>query len=337
MKSHTNPLIKQVKKIKLPEQMIPLIVDMDEYNVVMCEKDEAVLLFTCGLSTCIGIAAFCRTKDGRIILGMVHNSGGVDSINFKRDSSFDRKDILYRQAKAEPGEIEQLMKDFYPSMLNNLIDTMKRMSGGDEIIEIYMTGCTGIYPAQSQLYSAYINSRKDLKLCDVMFDSYKRTDFDVESRFTDEVRKHFSVTFGITSAGEAILTKKLDLDDIRKFQNNTDVINYCIANNIQFPPNKDLVSGFETLTWDHLYREDHEYDFNPKNDTWTKKNMISKQQPELPNFNLLAGLVRTPSDQKFKSSQNTFPSAGSSANDENDENYSTFRRGRRSCSSCSVS
>ncbi|MGQ3892658.1 hypothetical protein [Legionella sp. CNM-4043-24] len=267
--------IQLVEKVNLPGNMIAVDVDMDDYYVAICEKEEDVFLFTCGLGPCISAAAYCKLSDGRVILGVAHMYGILESHDFQGISmrhAGDMTQLGYRESQLDEESIKEVLPFFKPHKLSKLIETIKCHSDG-EIIDIYLGGGRGYYPVVHQLYREYARNHENLRLCDTAFDPYKIISHEITARFSEEIMSTISSTFGITSTGQAILAKRINIGDLGELKNSEDFITYCKSKQISFPPDKDLVFGFETLTWKYLHRKDFEYNYD------NLKKVIRKKPP----------------------------------------------------------
>lgn len=278
--------IKQLEKISLPEEMIPLDVDVGDYGVVVCKEEDNVFLFTCGLSSCTAIAARCQTEAGHTVLGLLHLNGTtLSSSDFPKLHFMSANEIIqlsYHTSKLNEIKINEIIEHFHPYEFNNLIDKVKSYIKPNEVIDIYLGGGMGYFPVVHQLYCEYIKRREDLRLCDTALNPYNITTHEVHHRFSQEVRKTISSTFGITTNGDVILTKRINIDDLSKLANGKDFIEYCEKKKITFPPNDELVFGFETLTWKYLHREDHEYEFNTRTKLISKKMIVKSNNKVYP-------------------------------------------------------
>lgn len=270
--------MRKIDKINLPKNMVPIDVDMDDYAVVKCEKEDSAFLFTVGLSTCMGVTAFCKARNNAVVLGTAHLFGCISSLDFRNQSSSDEDhafELAYHNHPAKKSDLDRMLKTFHPSKFNSMLNLMKQISPEADKIQICLGGTFGYHPVVPQLYTEYVRRRDDLQLCDVNFDSYKITTPFIHNLFSPEISRHFSVTMGISSNNETVLTKKFHfIDDLSRFKNDGEIIEHCRKYNIEFPPNENLVFGFEKLTWDDLHRRDHEYEFNSLKKLFQKKQKL---------------------------------------------------------------
>ena len=133
--------IKFIDKISLPDSMIPIDVDMDDYYIVICEKTENVFLFTCGLGPCIGVAAL--SSDDRTVIGVAHLYGIITSSDFPNLSSKKTNKLIqlsYNKTPLEKIDLTEILQYFQPFKFNKFIETIKSNAESNKIIDIYLGG-----------------------------------------------------------------------------------------------------------------------------------------------------------------------------------------------------
>jgi hypothetical protein len=254
--------------------MIAIDVDPNSYFIMVCENNEDVFLFTCGLSTCLGIAATGKTSTGKTILGIAHTYSLIEDGDMLEHNSIQKNDIskaTLASTLLRPEQLDEALQIFHPDIFNKLINSIKTYQNPAERIEIYLAGGQGKYPGQHQLYCEYIKCRMDLKLCDTALNLYHINEQNPSGRFDLSIARTLSTTLGVSSRDKVLVAKRMPLDGIENLANSDEFIDACRKQQINFPPNPDLVFGFSNLTWQYLHRRDFEYRY----DTGTR--IISKK------------------------------------------------------------
>lgn len=242
------------KKIQLPQNMIPLPVGMYEQpgKVVVLEPSDSVFLYTDGIGPCIGVLMFCRLQSGKCIIGVSHIS-----IEYKINNA-----DAVRELSQQEGGIKKAIKLglFNPYKLNNILRGFKSQIGsfstmGNDKIEIYFAG--GKFDRQKILYELYCEYARNLENVEFkgcVFNPFGLTD-EISKNLNLSDFKCISLVAGITSSGQPILAKTIDISfdkDASKFPNREALDKYFSDNNIVINNNPirpdEVILGFESLT-----------------------------------------------------------------------------------------
>jgi hypothetical protein len=246
-----------VKKIELPKNMIPLAVGMYEQpgKVVVLEQNDKVFLYTDGLGPCIAVLLHCHLESGKRIIGVSHIS-----IEHKTSREVAR-------ISQEKDGIKKAIRlgMFNPYKLKNILTVFKNqvesLSGKNTSkIEIYFAG--GKFDRQKvlyELYYEYVNSLENIELKGYLFNPFGLTD-EISHNLKLSDFWDISLTAGITSEGQPILCKTIDVsfdENISKFPDREAFDEYLRRNNIVMDNNPikldQTIPCFKNITLRELH------------------------------------------------------------------------------------
>ena len=225
-------------------------VSMGQFAVVKCKEEDNIYLYTSALGPCIGIVAECKDKEGNKVLGAAHMVH-MDANDFFPGAALEVFGKLFtlRARPYQIGELDEIVAKFQPSLLNQMLNAMKLIAGGDQIIDVYFGGGrAGVADKEVQvLLTEYVKKRSDLRLVDTRFNPYKFTKDESECGLTDKILGELGAAFGITSKGAVLSTVDIDID-IGRFNTDEAVTKYLAEKEISLPL-QDRVDGFDFATY----------------------------------------------------------------------------------------
>ena len=202
--------IKKLNKMLLSASASTLNISTNDYRVILCEKTDDVFLFTKLLGNSVAVATSLGEVDGKKVQGLAHLPERLHERDFPahtREEANELINLSQRDIPLPADELEQIIDFFQPFKLIQLIDKMKIASQTNDKIHVYLGGCEG-NPALTQIYTAYIKSRSDLKLCDTVINPRQLTAQQHPVSLSDD---NLSTIFGISSNNEVMIANS-DLD-----------------------------------------------------------------------------------------------------------------------------